>query len=164
MWHVMIALHAVAGVGASVVGVACLRPGQVHRHRWLPTLLLGLIVALVVFMIGAMVAHWTELPAATQIVFTGLVGLGAYMLIRAKQARTATARAGGVVRPSAVDDIGFLLISLGNGFVIVAALDLGAPPWAVVVLAAAVVVTGRRAVGRAMPTAPAPVPAQPAKR
>lgn len=44
-----------------------------------------------------------------------------------------------------MDDIGFVLIALFNGFVIVAALDLGAPAWAVVVGAVLAAVVGSRA-------------------
>lgn len=141
MWHVMITLHAAAGVAAFVVGVVVLQPGQAGRHRWLLPALLWLLVALVVTMVGAMAAHWTDLPAATQIAFSGLVGLGAYMLYRARRALAAA--------ESAVDDVGFLLISLFDGFVIVTALDLGAPPWAVAIVAGAAVVVGHRAVQQA---------------
>ncbi len=148
MWHVMITLHAVAGVAAFGVGVVVLRPDQVRRHPWLLRLLVWLLVALVVFMVGAMAAHWTELDSATQVVFSGLVGLGCYMLWRGMRARAATGPAAAGLRLGTVDDIGFLLISLVDGFVIVAALDLGAPPWAVAGLAVAAVVIGHRAVER----------------
>ena len=62
-----------------------------------------------------------------------------------------------------MDDIGFLLISLVDGFVIVTALDLGAPPWAVAPLAVAAVVVGHRAIGRAKRRA-GPAPALPSDR
>ncbi len=138
MWQVMITLHTVAGVAAFAVGMAVLQPRRARRHRWLLPTLLWLLVVLVVTMVGAMAAHWSDLPAATQIAFSALVGLGGYMVFRARRARAAG--------PPALDDAGFLLISLFDGFVIVTALDLGAPPWAVAVLAGAAVVGGHRAV------------------
>lgn len=47
-----------------------------------------------------------------------------------------------------IDDVGFLLISLFDGFVIVTALDLGAPPWLVAAAAAGAVLVGHRLVAR----------------
>lgn len=47
-----------------------------------------------------------------------------------------------------VDDVGFTLISLFVGFVIVAALDLGAPVWLVVAIGVGVVLGGRWLIGR----------------
>ncbi len=164
MWHVMITLHAVAGVAAFGVGVVILRPGQLRRHPWLLPLLVWLLVALVVFMVGAMAAHWTELDMAAQIVFSGLVGLGGYMLFRAVRARGTTGRVAEGLRLRTIDDVGFLLISLFDGFVIVTALDLGAPPWAVAGLAVAAVVVGHRAIERAKRQVDPRRPAQPADR
>jgi len=47
-----------------------------------------------------------------------------------------------------VDDVGFTLISLAEGFVIVAAIDLGLPGWAVALTAVAVLVPAIAAVNR----------------
>jgi len=55
----------------------------------------------------------------------------------------------GTTPPAYLDDIGFNLISLFDGFVIVAAIDLGAPVWLVVLGAIAAVVLGAQLIERA---------------
>jgi hypothetical protein len=50
--------------------------------------------------------------------------------------------------PRHVDDLGFILIALFDGFVIVAAIDLGAPVWIVIPLALLAVLVGHRAIQR----------------
>ena len=47
-----------------------------------------------------------------------------------------------------IDDIGFLLISLFDGFVVVTALDLGVPPWLVAAAAVGAVLLGHRLVAQ----------------
>ncbi len=157
MWLVMIVLHAAAGVAAFVVGIAALQPQRRRKHLWLLPLLLWLLVAMVVFMAGAVAAHWTDLPGAAQLTFSGLVGLGLYMLHRARSAATAGCSSS---TAGSVDDIGFILISLFDGFVIVTALDLGAPPWVVAPVAALAVVIGHRVIARTKRSA-APLPFAP---
>lgn len=131
MWLAMITLHSLAGLLAFVVGVAALQPVRARRHRWLAPLLVGLVVALVVFMIAAMATHWTDLAPVAQVVFSSLVGLGVYMLYRALRARSLLAHEEAGEQLRYMDDVGFVLIALLDGFVIVAALDLGLPPWIV---------------------------------
>ncbi len=62
-------------------------------------------------------------------------------------AGTLLARHGDDWRPRYLDDIGFILIALFAGFLIIA-LDLGAPGWAVALTAVAGVVAGHRAMQR----------------
>ncbi len=145
MWLVMISLHSVAGLAAFVVGLAALQPVRARRHRWLVPLLVGLLVALVVFM----AAHWSDLAGVSQIVFSALVGLSLYMLYRALHARSLLAGGDDRQQLRYMDDIGFVLIALFDGFVVVTALDLGAPPWIVAPAAVLAVVVGHYCVARA---------------
>jgi len=149
MWLVMIVLHAAAGVAAFAVGVAALEPDRVRRHRWLPSLLAWLLAGMVLFMVGAMASHWADLAGAARIVFSGLVVLGLYMLHRALRARADAAHLTRARTASYMDGVGFILIALFNGFVIVTALDLGAPPLAVALLAVLAVVVGHYAIAHA---------------
>jgi hypothetical protein len=143
MWLVMVVLHAVAALGAFAVGLAAIDPRRGASHRWILPALVGLLVAMTVFMVGAMAAHWSDLPGASQVVFSALVGLAMFMVYRAWHA-SALADGG----PGHVDDLGFVLIALFDGFVIVAAIDLGAPVWLVIPLALLAVLVGHRAVER----------------
>jgi hypothetical protein len=58
--------------------------------------------------------------------YAGLLGLGLYMLWRGARAWMRLCTQGSGWRPRYIDDVGFTLISLFDGFVIVGAMDLGA--------------------------------------
>jgi hypothetical protein len=148
MWLLMIVLHAAAALGAFAVGVAAIDPRRAARHRWTPPALVGLLVAMTVFMIGAMATHWSDLPGASQIAFGALVGLAVYMVYRARHASGLADHDDHARAARHVDDLGFILIALFDGFVIVAAIDLGAPVWLVTPLALLAVLVGHRAVQR----------------
>jgi cell division protein FtsW (lipid II flippase) len=148
MWLPTIVLHAAAAVGAFAVGAAALDPRRARSHRWTLPALVGLLVAMTVFMIGAMAAHWSDLPGGSQVVFSVLVGLAVYMVYRAVHASSLAYHEAHGREPRHVDDLGFILIALFDGFVIVAAIDLGAPVWIVIPLAVLAVVVGHRALQR----------------
>ncbi len=148
MWLTLIVLHATAGVAAFTTGVAALSWRQVERHRWIPRVVTWMMVGLVVFMIGAMASHWEALSSVERLVFSALVVLAGVMLWRARRAEriASTSISGQWARY--VDHVGFVVISLFNGFVIVAALDLGAHPAFVATSAIAAVIAGHLLVTR----------------
>jgi hypothetical protein len=111
-----------------------------------------------VFMIGAMAAHWSDLPGASQGVFSALVGLALYMVYRALHASRLAHHEAHGREPRHVDDLGFILIALFDGFVIVAAIDLGAPVWIVIPLAILAVLVGHRAIQRVKSRVATPPP------
>ena len=93
-------------------------------------------------LVPAVLVDWSTTDPTARIVFVGLIGLAGVMVVRAELAvRRAPARTGG---PTAayLEHIGFTLISLADGFAVVAAIRGGAPGWAVGVLAVGVVVVG----------------------
>lgn len=147
MWLALIVLHAAAGVAAFTIGIAALSPRILNRHRWIAGAVVWMVVGLVVFMVGAIAAHWNALDTASQIVFSGLAVFGCYMIRRARRARrivpTSIGDRGWL---DYVDDIGFVLISLFDGFVIVLAIDLGAPGWFVAGGAVGSIVVGHHLV------------------
>jgi cell division protein FtsW (lipid II flippase) len=148
MWLLMIVLHAVAALGAFAVGVAAIDPRRAGSHPWTLPALVGLLGAMTLFMIGAMAAHWSDLPGASQVAFSALVGLALYMVYRAMHASNLADHEPHGHEPRHVDDLGFILIALFDGFVIVAAIDLGAPVWIVIPLAVLAVLAGHRAIQR----------------
>jgi hypothetical protein len=81
-------------------------------------------------------------------VFSALVGLALYMVYRGMHASSLADHEAHGREPRHVDDLGFILIALFDGFVIVAAIDLGAPVWIVIPLAVLAVLVGHRAVQR----------------
>jgi hypothetical protein len=143
---IAIILHAGAGVTAFVAGCLALSPPpdtqRAHRLFGVYLLSLGLMI---VFMLGAMAAHWQQLGTGEQLIFGGLFLLGLYMGWRALSARGLLRRRGEGWRLPYMEHVGFTLIALWEGFVIVLAIDLGAPAWLVAVLAVLGVVLGNRA-------------------
>jgi len=140
--------HAAAGLGAFAVGLVALRPRRATTQPWLLPTLLWLVVIMVVFAAAAVATHWDELEPAAQGAFGALIGLGLYTIHRARGARRSSDASSSQDRRRFVDDVGFVLIALFDGFVIVAAIDLGAPPWVVAFLAVAAVVVGHRQLAR----------------
>jgi hypothetical protein len=138
--NLLIGAHALCGLTCFVAGVAALRlsaPGSLVFRIYLTAL-----VGLVVFLLAAVAYDWPRLDGTSRYVFTGLFALGLYMLWRGIRASARIAGQASGWRPKYIDDVGFTLISLFDGFVIVLAIDLGAPGWLVGVIAVAGVVLG----------------------
>ncbi|HEV2528795.1 MAG TPA: hypothetical protein VGT61_10140 [Thermomicrobiales bacterium] len=150
----LIVLHAVAATVAFGAGLAVIRPprdldsGFVRLWAWS-------LVAMLVFVAGAIAAHWGDLATVTRAVYLGLLGLGGVMVARAWLARRAPDQ-----HHAWIHHVGFTLIALFDGFVIVAAIDLGAPAWVAVIAGVMGVLVGRWFVDRIGRRNPAPVPAQ----
>jgi hypothetical protein len=146
----LIVLHAAAGVAAFVAGCLVLRPPDAGpRARRLFQVYLVSLGSMVVFLLGAMAAHWRELGTTEQVVYGGLLLLGLFMVWRAMAAGSLLRRRGDGWRLPYMGHVGFTLIALWDGFVIVLAIDLGAPGWLVAALAVLGVVAGNRALHRA---------------
>ena len=156
MWNsVFIAVHAAAAVVAFAAGALSLRSG--HYLRTYRTAIAVMAAAL----LPAVLVDWATTDVVARIVFSGLLGLAAAMVLRAELAgRRSPATTGG---PTAtyLHHVGFTLIALADGFAVVSAVRLGLPGWAVGVLAVGVVLAGqagvaaveRRSVGRPAPVA-----------
>lgn len=138
--NLLIAAHALAGVVCFVAGAVALR-ATAPASAWFRAYLVAL-VGLVLFLLAVVVLDWTRLDETRRIVFTALFALGLYMLWRGVRASARLHGRADGWRPRYVDDIGFTLISLFDGFVIVGAIDLGAPGWLVAVVAVAGVAAG----------------------
>lgn len=128
----MIILHTICALVCFVTGFALLSTKKVKQHPWLYTLFVYSLLGMIIFMVSATYSHWSDLTIGERIAFSILPFLGLYMLYRAKLAMTNLTHN----RPlKYINDIGFSLISLFNGFVIVALIDLSAPPLLIPVVA-----------------------------
>jgi len=143
---VLIVLHATAAVAS--FGAGALSLGLRDRDSWRFRLYFWSLLAMLLFVAGALAAHWGELDLTARLVFLGLGALGLYMVWRGAQAGARLRRQAGDWRPRYIDDIGFTLIALFEGFVIVSAIDLGAPVWLVILVAVAGVVAGNLVIRR----------------
>ena len=155
---ILITVHAVAATIAFGAGALSAPAGRflgVYR---------GAMAVMAAALVPAILVDWSTTDPTARIVFIGLIGLACVMVARAELAhRRSPARTGG---PTAayLDHIGFTLISLADGFAVVAAIRGGAPGWAVVALAVGVVVVGHVTLQIAKrrlvhPAGVAPVPA-----
>ena len=162
IYNLIIIGHALAGVVSFAAGVLSL-PLTTTRS-WRFQTYLASLVAMVGFMIVAVAWDWTDLDASATTIYLGLVGLGLFMVIRAAGAAARLRHRDRNWRSRYLDGIGFTLISLFEGFVIVAAIDLGAPTWLVLLIAVAGVAVGigakniakHRIMGRTADVSPAP--------
>jgi hypothetical protein len=144
--NTLIALHAGAGVVCFAAGVSSLRLRTTASWRF--GTYLAALLALLLFMAGAIAVDWAGLDATARLIYLGLAALGLYMVWRATRAGRRLRHRDGDWRGRYLDDVGFTLISLFDGFVIVAAIDLGAPVWLVVILAVLGVVGGIQAMNQ----------------
>jgi Ca2+/Na+ antiporter len=140
-----IVLHATCAVAAFVVGVILIFQPAGRRRLQLARALVALLALMGLFLLVAILSHLTSLPAIQQFIFGGLFLLLLYMVYRAVQAVNVLTRPSGGQgddQLKVVDHVGFVLISLFDGFAIVSTLDLGAPGWLVAIIAVGAVVVG----------------------
>ncbi len=139
---VLIAAHAAAGLAAFAAGCLAL------TRRSYFTVYLWSLVSLVVFLAAVVAVDWAGLDTASRALFAALTFLGGYMIWRAVQARGLQRSTSLQQSARRIDDIGFTLVALFDGFVIILALDLGAPSWLAIVVAAAGIAAGHTTLRR----------------
>lgn len=144
-YHLII-LHAFSGTISFFAGCALVLLPKYLANKRLFALYFWSLVGLIVFLAGAMIAHWMHYSNPERIIFTGLFGLGIYMLYRAQNASRLLKSQQNNWKHSYIDHIGFTLISLFEGFIIVTVLSAGGPGWLVAILAILGVLIGRWAI------------------
>lgn len=136
-----IAAHALSATGACIVGIVLLFQSNTLRQLQLARAVLVLLMLMEVFLVIAIISHFNSLPAIKQLIFGGLAILLLYIIWRAVQAVSAL-REQPANQVAVIGHIGFVLISLFDGFAIVSAIDLQAPGWLVAVIAVGAVALG----------------------
>ena len=137
-----IVVHATSAIAAFIIGIVFIFQSNTLRQLQLGRAIVVLLMLMEVFLVIAILSHVTSLPTITQIIFGGLVILGGYMIWRAVQAVTVLTKQQQEDQLKVIDHVGFVLISLFDGFAIVSALDLHAPGWLVAVIAVGAVGVG----------------------
>lgn len=149
LYLTLLGLHIAAGVLGLIIGAFAFRPPRAPGDRALIRYAyLGSLTVLVVAVIGAVAAHWPTLDPVTQVVFSGLGALGVFVIARGFLALRSVRRKRGGWQKSYMRHIYFTYISLWEGFVIVAVIDLGLPGWLVPVVAVGVLILGGYLVNR----------------
>jgi len=139
-------LHALSATGAFLVGIIFLFQSNTLRQLQLARVVLVLLMLMAVFLVIAILLHVTSLPTMKLLIFGGLVILVVYMIWRAVQAVTVLTKQQQEDQLKVIDHVGFVLISLFDGFAIVSALDLHAPGWLVAAVAVCAVGVGIAAI------------------
>lgn len=148
---ILIILHAATAIAAFLLGVYVLRP-PTEEVPLAFRAYLGSLWSMILFLILVVAVDWLGLDVLTRAVYAALTVLALYMGWRGWQALEALRHRGVGWQARYIDDTGFTLITLLTGFVIVSAIDLGAPAWLVVLLGALVVLAGRFGIQRAKET------------
>lgn len=134
---VLVAVHATAATIAWLAGLVALREGRLFSvHR-------GAQVVMAVALAAAVVVGWSGYTPVTRIVFPGLLVLAVAMIVRTELAARERPGTTGAVTAGYVDHLGFALISLSVGFVLIALLNAGVPVWVAVTVGVATVLAGR---------------------
>jgi uncharacterized membrane protein YobD (UPF0266 family) len=147
---ILINAHAIAAGLCFLAGSIVLYSRAYRFDSRLFRCYLWLLGGMVVFLAVAMFTEWTVYSGTQRVVFTGLLGLGIYMFYRGFSARTILKTRGSGWSEVFVHHVGFTLISLFEGFVIVSALNAQAPVWLVGTIAVVGIVVGRRMVNTAV--------------
>ena len=101
------------------------------------------LTGLAVLLAGAILVYWTRYSTVERLIFPALFALSIFMIYRASSARRLLQRQQDNWRHEYIEHIGFTLISLFEGFMIVSGLNSGLPGWLVGLLAILGVLLGR---------------------
>lgn len=140
-----IVAHTAAGVLAFAFGLMIISAARDGRRPLRFRAYQASLIVLVVTLLVAIVLDWGDLDSGTRVAFSLLAGLALFMLWRADRAGRVLSDASVGAQQTLIDHVGFTLVALFDGFVIVSAIDLDLPPWAVVVIGVLGVAIGHRA-------------------
>ena len=147
--NVLIILHAAAAAISFFAGCFLILSLRQASNQRLFSLYWWSLIGMVVLLIGAILVYWNEYSGTERIVFPVLLGLGMFMLNRAHNASRLLKAQQYDWKLGYIEHIGFTLISLFEGFVIVTVLNAGSPGWLVALLAILGVLGGRWMIGLA---------------
>ena len=140
----LITIHTIGASIAFFTGGAMLY--LLVRNRsvffWLVSFLLVTLALMILPLVAVIGVDWPELETGARIIFPALGALDIYMFWRAWKAHRMAASRPVRWQFRFTDHVGFVLISLWAGFIIVLAIDLGAPTWAVVIIAILSILAG----------------------
>lgn len=146
---ILVSAHALAGIFSFVIGCAIIFSRKHFFDRRSFSLYLWCLTAMVVFLAGAILIWWAEYTMVEHVAFSGLFILAVYMAYRAFEAHSLV-KTQRINRKSVyLDHIGFTLIALFEGFLIVTAINLRSPKWLIALIAVVGVIAGRWTVGMA---------------
>lgn len=141
--NMLIVLHTLTAVISFTAGSLLLYARGYATNRTMFGLYFWTLAAMAILLAGAIAAYWDEYNDTEQVVYPGLLGLAVFMLFRGWAAGLVLNTQQKGWRLGYVEHVGFTLISLFEGFVIVNGLNAGLPGWLVGVLAVLGLLAGR---------------------
>lgn len=146
---VLITLHSVSATISFFAGsFLMLSPIYASSGRFFRWYLWSL-AAMAVLLAGAILVYWTQYSVVERIMFPGLFLLSLYMLYRARNARRLLKDQPDHWKDDYLEHVGFTLISLFEGFIIVSGLNSGMPGWLIALIGVSGVLLGRWLIGLA---------------
>ena len=147
--NTLIILHATAATLAFFAGCLLIFSPTYLSNQRLFNLYLWTLIATILLLAGAIIIYWKEYSDVERIIFPGLLGLGLFMLFRTWGAGLVFATQQNHWKLGYVEHIGFTLVSLFEGFIIVSGLNAGIPGWLVALVAIAGLLVSRWLIGLA---------------
>lgn len=149
IYAIFINIHALTATVSLISGLVIITSQKYFVNRRLFSVYLWTLVGMTIFLTGAMLTQWAVYASTEQIAFSGLFVLALYMLYRAFRAQTLIEARQNDWRHEYIHHIGFTLISLFEGFIIVALINLETTGWIIAIVAILGVLVGRRAIDMA---------------
>ncbi len=144
---ILIAGHAASGIAAFAFGYKGLRP-RAQRVSSTFRLYIGALWLIVLLLLIVVTIDWVMLGLTSRLIFGALSLFALFIGWRGWQAFENLHRRVLDWEGAYVENVGFTLIALFDGFVIIGALDLGAPIWLVLAIGLLGIVVGRYAINR----------------
>lgn len=145
--NVLIIVHALAATISFFAGCLLIFSPTYTANPRLFSLYWWALMGMVILLMGAILVYWTEYSNIQRIIFPGLLVLAFYMLYRARGANHLLGTQQNDWKHNFIENIGFTLISLFEGFIIVSGLNSGLPGWLVALIAIFGVLVGGRLIG-----------------
>ena len=145
--NILIIVHAASATLSFFAGCLLMFAPTYTSNQRLFSVYWWSLMGMVVLLMGAILVYWTEYSGTERIIFPGLLVLGIYMLYRARNANRLLKTQQNGWNHGYIEHIGFTLISLFEGFIIVGGLNSGLPGWLVALLAILGVLVGRSMIG-----------------
>ena len=139
----LILLHAATATVAFFAGCLLIFSPTYISNQRLFNLYIWMLGGMVVLLADAIFIYWSEYSDLERIIFPALLGLGIFMFLNARIAGGLLKEGKKNWKTGYIESIGFTLISLFEGFIIVSGLNSGVQGWLVAVIAILGVVAGR---------------------
>lgn len=140
---ILINLHAITATVSFLAGSLLIFSPAYSTNQKLFSLYLWTLVGMVILLAGGILVYWEEYTGVERIVFPGLLGLALFMLFRGWGAGLVLRAQQNDWKLGYIEHIGFTLISLFEGFIIVSGLNSGLPGWLVAIAAVLGLFAGR---------------------